>query len=53
MYGHALALLPKCSLHPDRVALLVDDHSDRLLCAECAQPLIDSTLHVDALTTIA
>lgn len=53
MYGHALALLPKCSEHPDRVALMVDDHSDRLLCAECALPLIASDAHTDALSTIA
>lgn len=37
MYGHALALLPKCTEHPERVAVQRDDHDpERMLCAQCA-----------------
>ena len=53
MYGHALALLPKCTTHPDLQAVMVDDHSDRLLCTECARTLLTSAHHKGALNPIA
>ena len=52
-YGHTMALLPRCTEHPERQALVIDEHSDRLLCADCARPMYTSAAHKGALSTIA